>query len=150
MGRKVSIAVADYNKLPEASAKDILATARKLAAALGKPLDDEMVNKASEEMLDTHRFGQYDMDQAKLLLKIEERPEDVLFRNERVVFLMDSGNEYWRTIKEYTPVNKKGARPTLADYRAFINEMYARFGGDTEFYMTSDRGDDYFVVTLKK
>lgn len=143
MGRKVIMSVEKYDAMPVATAQDIVEFARKLAAVLNKPLDRDMLNKAVEEMLDTHQTDQYTHDQAQLLLQIEQNPNSVHFKNKRTQMIATSGNEYWQAIKQY------GKETTLADMRDFIAALIKKHGADKRFYIESDRGDEYFMLTLK-
>lgn len=143
MARSVTMSMDKYNAMPVATAKDIVEFARKLAAVLNKPLDRAMIDKAVEEMLDTHQTDQFTHDQAQLLLQIEQKPESVHFKNKRTQMIATSGNEYWQAIKQY------GKETTLADMRDFIAALIEKHGADKRFYIESDQGDEYFLLTLK-
>lgn len=133
-----------YHALPVATAQDILSMAKNLAEVLKRPVNDAMIDKAVEEMLDTHQIDQIAHDDAKMLLLLEQKPDALLFENANVKFIGFVGTEYWMSIK------KMGHETTLADYRDFINAMIEQFGADRRFYATSDHGDEYFNLVLKK
>lgn len=139
------MSVETYDSLPVATTQDIVELARRLAAALGERLDTSMIHKAVEEMLDTHQIDPHIHDQAVLLLKIEQDPESVHFKNERTQMVATSGNEYWQVIRQ---CGKKTS--TLADMRDFVAALIEKHGSDKHFYIESDHGDEYFILDLKK
>lgn len=65
------------------------------------------------------------------------------FENANMRLVEKDGYTNWVALKQ------EGHETTLADFEEAIAALIAKHGRDAGFYMTSDRGDDYFILKLK-
>jgi hypothetical protein len=131
--------------MPVATARLLLSTAKKMADIFDMPLTEEVIDDTAARMLLTYEFeSATTVSDAKSILHIEQNPGCVLFQNSRTRFVATNGNENWKAIKQI------GKDTTLGDFKAFIAALIAKHGADKKFYIESDHGDEYFILTLKK
>ncbi len=134
----------DQKKLPVADAVLLLKKAKQFAILFAREVSNDIIEQAAEEMRDNYQFEKADtVREAQDILFLEQDGVGVLFENLATQFIAKNENENWKIIKQV------GKETMLGDFRDFINTLIAKHGSSAKFYIDSDHGDEYFVLTLK-
>jgi len=130
---------------PIATPELLLEKARSWASVFDRELNNDILRRAAEEILETHEWESGDvLKQAEFLLLMEQDPTVVVFENSATKFVRTNGTEYWQALKQV------GKETMLGDFRDFIDTLIQKHGAHAKFYVDSDHGDEYFILTLKE
>lgn len=138
---RASFTLDEFSKLPTATPELALDMAKKFMGLFDGTIQNAL-EKVSEQLCQTHVWDGDIIKEALLLYKVETDPAKGLFNNEHLRVVDDTMESArgWKSLKV------THTKSTLADYEKFIAAMIQKFGRDAKFYVTSDRGDEYFIL----